>query len=118
MEFCRQFLPIYIYIYINELDKFVEKLKMSFDKRTLYRTTPEYNAIQQKRVNLSRKINRRSEGAERDMFIEEYKKLTKEIHKTPAKVCDDKKIKYVRYADDFLIAVKKYIKQSSKLITQ
>ena len=25
--------------------------------------------------------------------------------KLPAKQCDDKKIKYVRYADDFLIAV-------------
>ncbi len=65
--------PILANIYLNELDKFVEKLKMSFDKRTPYRTTPEYNAIQQKRVNLSKKINRRSEGAERDMFIAEYK---------------------------------------------
>lgn len=27
------------------------------------------------------------------------------MHKTPAKLCDDKKIKYVRYADDFLIEV-------------
>ena len=25
--------------------------------------------------------------------------------KTPAKLCNDKKLKYVRYADDFLIAV-------------
>lgn len=97
--------PILANIYLNELDKFVERLKMSFDKRTPYRTTPEYNAIQQKRVNLSKKINRRNEGTERDIFIAEYKKLTKEMHKTPAKLCDDKKIKYVRYADDFLIAV-------------
>ena len=28
-----------------------------------------------------------------------------ELYKTPAKLCDDKKLKYVRYADDFLIAV-------------
>ena len=40
--------PILANVYLNELDKFVEKLKMSFDKRTPYRTTPEYNAIQQK----------------------------------------------------------------------
>ncbi len=97
--------PILANIYLNELDKFVEKLKISFDKRTPYKTTPEYNAIQRKRANLSKKINRRSEGAEREIFIEEYKKLTKEMYKTPAKLCDDKKIKYVRYADDFLIAV-------------
>ena len=27
------------------------------------------------------------------------------MRKTPAKLCNDKKLKYVRYADDFLIAV-------------
>ena len=27
------------------------------------------------------------------------------MYQIPAKLCDDKKIKYIRYADDFLIAV-------------
>ena len=31
--------------------------------------------------------------------------MSVELRKTPAKVCGDKKLKYVRYADDFLIAV-------------
>lgn len=97
--------PILANIYLNELDKFIESLKLSFDKRTPYKTTPAYKAIEQKRRNIRKKIKRRSNGDERDMLIEEYKKLTKEMYKTPAKVCDDKKIKYVRYADDFLIAV-------------
>lgn len=97
--------PILANIYLNELDKFVENLKLSFDKRTPYKTTPEYKAIERQRANIKKKIKRRSDGDERDMLIEEYKKLTKEMYKTPAKVCDDKKIKYVRYADDFLIAV-------------
>ncbi len=97
--------PILANIYLNELDRFIEKLKLSFDKRTPYKTTPEYTKIQNQRVSLSKKINRRTDGIERDMLIEEYKKLTKKMYNTPAKLCDDKKIKYVRYADDFLIAV-------------
>ena len=65
----------------------------------------EYTAIQQKRRNISRKISRREQGEERSLLIEEYKNLTKKMYQIPAKLCDDKKIKYIRYADDFLIAV-------------
>ena len=52
-------------------------MKKSFDKRTPYKTTPEYTAIQQKRRNISRKISRREQGEERSLLIEEYKNLTK-----------------------------------------
>ncbi len=97
--------PILANIYLNELDKYVEKLKEEFDVKTPYRTTPAYQKIAQKRLNLKNKIDRREPGPERDFLIAEYKKLSGELYKTPAKLCDDKKIKYVRYADDFLIAV-------------
>ncbi|MEY8322153.1 reverse transcriptase domain-containing protein [Lachnospiraceae bacterium 46-61] len=97
--------PILANIYLNELDQYIEKIKNSFNKRTLYKTTPEYTAIQQKRRNISRKINRREQGEERSLLIEEYKNLTKKMYQIPAKLCDDKKIKYIRYADDFLIAI-------------
>ena len=80
-------------------------MKKEFDVKTPYRTTPAYQAIERKRINLKRKIERRKAGTERDLLIAEYKKLSGELYKTPAKLCDDKKIKYVRYADDFLIAV-------------
>lgn len=97
--------PILANIYLNELDSYIEELKKEFDVRTPYRTTPAYHAIERKRANLRRKIDRREDGLERDLLIAEYKKLTSELYKTPAKLCDDKKLKYVRYADDFLIAV-------------
>lgn len=80
-------------------------MKKEFDVKTPYKTTPAYQAIARKRANLKRKIDRREDGTERDLLIAEYKKLSGELYKTPAKLCDDKKIKYVRYADDFLIAV-------------
>ena len=97
--------PILANIYLNELDSYVEELKKEFDVKTPYKTTPAYQAIARKRANLKRKIDRREDGTERDLLIAEYKKLSGELYKTPAKLCDDKKIKYVRYADDFLIAV-------------
>ena len=97
--------PVLANIYLNELDNYIEELKKEFDVKTPYRTTPAYQAIERQRVNLKKKIDRRESGSERDLLIAEYKKLSGELYKTPAKLCDDKKIKYVRYADDFLIAV-------------
>lgn len=38
-------------------------------------------------------------------MIAEYKELTKKMFQLPAKLHTDKKLKYVRYADDFLIAI-------------
>ncbi len=96
--------PILANIYLNELDKYVEKLKEEFDNHARYRTTPEYQRISGKRYRLRKKIDA-SNGAERERLIEEHKKLTALMLKTPAKLCDDKKLKYIRYADDFLIAV-------------
>jgi hypothetical protein len=39
------------------------------------------------------------------MLIKEYKELTAKLLKTPFKSQTDKKIKYIRYADDFLIGI-------------
>ena len=97
--------PILANIYLNELDKFVETLKKDFDTKTPYTLTPEYRTLQRKRAYTRKKIERRSEGEERNKLIAYYTELGKQMRKTPAKLCNDKKLKYVRYADDFLIAV-------------
>lgn len=97
--------PILANIYLNELDKFVEKLKESFDVRTPYTVTPEYLVLQRQRAKTKQKIDRRSDGDERNRLIAYYKEVGKLMRQTPAKLCNDKKLKYVRYADDFLIAV-------------
>lgn len=97
--------PILANIYLNELDTFVEELKKSFDTNTPYTLTPQYRALQNKRACTKKKLDRRNGGEERDQLIAQYIELGKELRKTPAKLCNDKKLKYVRYADDFLIAV-------------
>ena len=96
--------PILANIYLNELDRHVMKIKKEFDVATKARYTPEYTKLVGLRQRLHNKI-KNSNGIEREKLIEEYKTATAQMLKLPAKQCDDKKIKYVRYADDFLIAV-------------
>ena len=96
--------PILANIYLNELDRHIMKIKKEFDVATKARYTPEYTKLVGLRQRLHNKI-KNSNGIEREKLIEEYKTATAQMLKLPAKQCDDKKIKYVRYADDFLIAV-------------
>lgn len=96
--------PILANIYHNELDRHIMKIKKEFDVATKARYTPEYTKLVGLRQRLHNKI-KNSNGIEREKLIEEYKTATAQMLKLPAKQCDDKKIKYVRYADDFLIAV-------------
>ncbi|MBE5077721.1 reverse transcriptase domain-containing protein [Anaerotignum lactatifermentans] len=96
--------PILANIYLNELDRHVMKIKKELDLAIKAHYTPEYTKLVGLRKRLHNKI-KNSNGIEREKLIEEYKSATAQMLKLPAKQCDDKKIKYVRYADDFLIAV-------------
>lgn len=96
--------PILSNIYLHELDKFVMKLEAGFDVIEKKKYTPEYNALLSKHAVIRSRINA-LEGDERQYWISEYKRIHKQTLKTPAKSQTDKRIKYVRYADDFLIGV-------------
>ena len=97
--------PILANIYLNELDRYITQLKKEFDHGYNPRNfTEEYNTIRHKRDALREKI-KKAEGTMREQLIAQHKQLTKQLFRTPAKACTDKRLKYVRYADDFLIAV-------------
>lgn len=97
--------PILANIYLNELDLFITKLKKEFNSGYQpHHYTKEYNAIRYKRDHLHKKIEDAT-GEERERMISLYRDLTNQLLSTPAKECTDKRIKYIRYADDFLIAV-------------
>lgn len=96
--------PLFANIYLHELDKFIEKVKGYFDKAPEMVFTSEYNRLTWKRKTISSKINI-SSGDERKALIQEYKNLSKQLRKTPSKSQTDKKLKYVRYADDFIIGI-------------
>ncbi len=96
--------PLLANIYLHELDKFVMKLKAGFDKPSEQKYTPEYNEIRNRLAVIRTRI-KRSDGDERKQWLEEYDRVRAILLKTPCKSQTDKQIKYVRYADDFIIGM-------------
>lgn len=96
--------PIFANIYLHELDKFVVNLAKDFDKPKERKFTPEYQKISSK-LEYIRKRLKTAEDDEKAELLRRRETLRKELIKTPCKSQTDKKLKYVRYADDFLIGV-------------
>lgn len=97
--------PLLANIYLHELDKFIDQLKQDFDKPSAEKLTSEYKQIQNKLYNVRRRIPNAKNEELRRVLIAEHKEIRKKMLETPAKSQTDKKIVYVRYADDFLIGV-------------
>ena len=96
--------PLLSNIYLHELDQFVMALKKDFDRPAEQHFTYQYGVLQRKTKKLKAQAST-VEGQEREDLIREYKQTRKELLKTPCKSQTDKVIKYIRYADDFLIGV-------------
>jgi group II intron reverse transcriptase/maturase len=96
--------PLLANIYLHELDKFVVSLKAEFDRPRTQWYTPEYYKARYQ-VELARKRLKESNEAEKQQCLNELKKARAILLKTPCKSQTDKQIKYIRYADDFLIGV-------------
>ena len=97
--------PLLANIYLHELDKFVMTLKSEFDTPNVEKVTPEYRERHNEIKRLSHSI-KKADGEERERLLEEYRPKRKQLMFIPCTSQTDKKIKYIRYADDFLIAVK------------
>lgn len=102
--------PILSNIYLNELDNYIANIKANLDSKiknpnyynryTKYRSL-EYQILMTKKWNDKKKL----------------KKLSKEILNTPRrfKSSVDNKILYVRYADDWIVAVNGSFKQTKDI---
>ena len=97
--------PLLANIYLHELDKFVMKLKSEFDTPGVGQITPEYRELHNEIKRLSHRLTKVT-GEERELVLAEYKPKRQKLMTIPCTAQTDKKLKYVRYADDFLIAVK------------
>lgn len=103
--------PILSNIYLNELDKFIDKYKKNFDigakkkRNTMYRTACQ--RTERLRAKYRQVWHELSDEEKREA-IREVKQLGREAQKYPTvdpMDFDFKRIQYVRYADDFLIGV-------------
>ena len=97
--------PLPANIYLHELDKFVMRPKSEFDTPEVGQITPEYRELHNEIKRLSHRLTRVT-GSERELVLAEYKLKRQQLMSIPCTAQTGKKLKYVRYADDFLIAVK------------
>ena len=109
--------PLLANIYLHELDKFVLKLKKEFDVPKKQQFTTEYNHARGQVYVLSKKLKQAS-GEQKKEIYKQWKKARQIMLKTPAKSQTDKVIKYVRYADDFLIGVNGNKKECQRIKQQ
>ena len=97
--------PILANIYLNELDMKIDEIRKAYDKPAKRSSTHEYSAKKWQIEKVIKAIKACTNADEKALLITELKKLRKELCQIPAKDQSDKKIVYVRYADDFLIGV-------------
>lgn len=103
--------PILANIYLNELDHFViNELKQEFDQgrpKSRKRNT-EYRKYDMRNQRLKKKIDMTNDQVMRETMIQEYKENKKKLLNLPYYEPNNeeyKSLKYVRYADDFLIGI-------------
>ncbi len=96
--------PLLANIYLHELDKFVLELEREYSKPRETHTTYEYG-VKNREIKKIRKRLEDAKGEEKALLVAGLKKARQELLRIPYKSQTDKTLKYVRYADDFLIGV-------------
>ena len=100
--------PLLANIYLHELDNYMEKLISEFQKPAEKPFTPEYAKATSALGSAKRKLKtaiERGNITRRNALRKEVDSLRTAKLKTPAKSQTDKRIGYIRYADDFIIGV-------------
>lgn len=97
--------PLLANIYLHELDNFMTEIKASFDKPKDKVFTPEYTRIAGRVHYISKLLKSETDPKQVKALYQEKKTLRAQMLCLPAKSQTDRRINYVRYADDFLVGV-------------
>ena len=89
--------PILANIYLNELDNYMEDIIQNNTLGKVRRANPEYNRLNSKRCYLNKKGNYEE--------AEECLKQLRNLHRLDMMDESYRRVKYIRYADDFLIFI-------------
>lgn len=103
--------PVLANVYLHELDEFMVKMKARFDKGRARRRNPAWLEIQKQIQIRRRKIERRRARGKEDEVpalideIREWERRRLEVPSLDAFDPDYRRLRYCRYADDFVIGV-------------
>lgn len=100
--------PILANIYLDKLDKYMVEYISSFNIGKARKRNPEYKRIGNRKDKRVKKLKNERDRQKIAALRMEIKKLHREMQQHPATLDMDgdfKRMRYVRYADDFLIGV-------------
>ena len=100
--------PILANIYLDKFDKYIKEYTQKFNKGKRRKENPIAKQLGQKKYYLTTKLKQAKNETERRLLLKQIGEVVKERLKYPASDemdADMKRLKYVRYADDFLIGI-------------
>ena len=100
--------PILANVYLDKLDKFMLRYIETFNKGKARQRNPEYKRVASRKDKRVKKLKNEQDEQKKEILRSEIASLHREMQQLPATLDMDgnfKRMKYVRYADDFLICV-------------
>jgi hypothetical protein len=97
-------------IYLDKLDKYIKEYTNQFNKGKgiQRRKSSEIKRLEWKKYLLNKKLKSEKDKTVRKQLIEQIKAIIQERQQYPCSDCMDdriKRLRYIRYADDFLIGI-------------
>lgn len=100
--------PILANIYLDKLDKYMQEYISTFNRGDKRKRNPEYKRVASRKDKRVKKLKTEEDVQKRELLAMEVRELHHQMQQLPATLDMDenfRRMRYVRYADDFLIGV-------------